>query len=568
MNFIADEKNQHLWMYYHVGSFDKKPGFISVVIPFAGKLEPEEGWQSKSFDSGSTVLFKNFTCVEEGCSKSSGYVTFNFTEPITSFRSPNLYLQIPFSPNPNDNDIDSFIRELKPENSNVVFGWSDIDTEVTAIFDNEFDDWSTQPISNLQSYIRQSNSTNIILSWEVEDSNSLFIAKYSREIDRSFYDYRLLWVGAGFSGGITLLVAGVAITRSDEGLNRLKRFVKVQRHIQDANTAYTNKNFESAKNHFDLAIKDDKNNLDSLLMAGNSFYERKRYDDALPYFEKVLKIDEKYLGAINNIGVCHARLGDDEKALGYYEKVLEINKNHINALINMGASVIDLGLPEFALPYFDEALKIDKKDVLALTNKAKVFAFTDDFKAIDFCNQSLKIDPKNILALEIKSLSLIKLNKNLETIACLDLILKIEPNNKLALQNKGVALMNLDEFDKALPLIEEFLVTEFDNDVAWYNKGLIYGEKKDYDNATLFFNNALEFGLSDPVYLNNVGRYMVEHADPNIAMQKCFLKVLKEDKNNLEAINGMSYAFKQLKNIPESDAWYQKYLDAKKVNPP
>lgn len=462
MNFITFENDQHLWMRYVIDSFEKKSGFISVVLPYEGELVSGEGWQSKKFESGSTVIFKNFICTEDSCPLDQGYVTFNFLKPITSFRSPNQYIQIPFSTNPIDNEIINFIRALKSEERHVSFGWSNVDTEVNVIFDNQFDDWESQPTSKIKSFIKQDTKTNIILSWILEEDDSLFTAKYSRELDRAYNTTSQLFLGIGFGSGVTMIALGVALIRNDEELEELRKFVKSQRILQDATTAYTTKDYDLAKRYCDKAIKADPQNIEARILGGNALTKMKRYDDAISYNKEIIDdIEATHITALSNIGANYTYLRNDEKAIEYYEKVLEIDHNYIDALLNMGTSILNLGLPDVAEPYFDEGLDIDEKDELAIANKGRIRLLANEHEeAIKFFDEALQIKPDSWEALQMKGISLLRLNQHEEALACFNLELKINPTDKQALNNKSVALINLGKYEEALSCCDECLITE------------------------------------------------------------------------------------------------------------
>ena len=341
--------------------------------------------------------------------------------------------------------------------------------------------------------------------------------------------------------------------------SKLKKFIKVQRHIQDANNAFVQKNYESAKNSYDAAIKINKKTIEPIILAGNAFFNMKRYDDAIVYYKQILKINQKYVGALNNIGACYARLGDNEKAIEYFQQGLDIEPNNVEGLNNIGSSKIDLGLPDAAIPYLDKAIAINKKDALAIVNKGKAIAVDDHKKAMPYFDEALKIKPDSLEALSLKGISLLAFDQYEEALACFNLILKIEPTNKTALINKGACLINLDRFDEALPCFNEVLITEPNSAYALYNKGLCLGNNKKYDNATQCFNKALDLGIDESFMLNTIGKFLVEYGDPNRAIRDCFTKVLEKDEHDLYALAGMHLAYDKLDDKPKADEWYNKF---------
>ena len=565
-NFITRTDPQILYVNYNVNPLHNENGTLSILIPYQGKVvETPDNWQIKNFSStDSIVLFKNFTCTKPTCPGEDGTIQYNLINKIDSWRFPNHYTQIPFFSNAPNSEINIFTNNLSKQISwPFSFGWDKATVATLKItIDKEFDEWETSPISRISSIPNPDGGRNIILEWDLIGSKPIFIAKYSSSKDHTLLFYAQGAMGFGVGVGIGLILDGLNIIRNNRQQKRLQNFIKVQRHMQDANTAFILKNYESAKQSYDLASKKDPEDVDPLLLAGNSFYEMRYFEEAIPYYEKVLKIDQKYVGALNNVGACYAGLGNHEKAIDYYEKVLEINPNHLDTLNNFGAAISDLGFPEYAIPYFDEVLKINKKDVMAIANKGKAISYNNYENALTFYDEALKINPNKIEPLTFKALSLISLARDEEALACLNLILKIDPLNKEAIHNLGTVLINLNRPKEALYYYNEFLVTRPQDSHALFNKGLCYASLGDKTKTIACFNDALKYGTKDHTILNKIGGHFTLYGDPNRAIKECFQKILDEDENNINALYGMSLAFAKLKNETESEAWHQKYLNA------
>lgn len=567
LSFIMHENEQHLEIRYFVSFFEKKPSFISFIIPYEGELVTNKaGWQSQNFNSGSTVLFKNFSCTNESCPNDDGYLFFYFDNYIDSFRLPNRYIQIPFSPTPSNEEIDKFIRELDLVGNTFSYGWNDVDTEVNVIFDNIFDEWQTQPVSDITSYIRPSGRTNIILNWDLEKDNSLFTAKYSRDYDRALADIRLTFIGVGLGAGISMLAAGFAINQSDRNQRRLQNFIETQRFVQDANTAYSLKEYASAKNYYDLAIKKDPNNLDTILLAGNAFYEMKRYDDAIPYYEKILQINPNHIGALNNYGACKAGLGDIEEAYKYYIKALDLNPNHIDAINNMGSLVLDEDLPEVALPFFEEVIASEKESPQVLTNKGKALTSLKKFpEAIECLDRALEIDRKFTDASLAKGKALYDQKDFKNAILCYDRILKLEPSKYECLFNLSLCYLQLEEHDNAIKFAREFLSTKSFHIDTLNTLGIALAKKDDHEEAIKNYNLILDKEKDNKEALYNKALSLMLSNRSDLAIP-LFDAVLKQDPKNMGTIINKGNCFMNLNKIPEAIVEFDKALSIEPLN--
>ena len=72
------------------------------------------------------------------------------------------------------------------------------------------------------------------------------------------------WSMAGIAVAVGL--SSIAFLEAIRSERNTKKFIKVQRHMQDANTAFVLKNYENAKQHYDLASKIDPKNIVSVLI--------------------------------------------------------------------------------------------------------------------------------------------------------------------------------------------------------------------------------------------------------------------------------------------------------------
>lgn len=498
IDLVTTTNPQFVNINYSYTPTQQKNGTIAIILPYDGEFVkyPSE-WQVEKFPSGSTLIFKNITCNANQCLPDNENLRFNITGTVNSFSLPYEHLQIQFSNFPLDQSIRNFTAE-RSDPTDLIFGWNNVDAQMKVTIDKEFDQLDTMPEPRLSTHPDPEGGNNIVLNWKVDSENSVFLAQYSRYADRSFSETRQTVIGFALGTFVSMIASGIAFNQSERDQRKLQNFIQIQRHIQDANTAFVLKNYENAKQSYDLAIKKDALNIDPILLAGNSFYEMKRYDDAIPYYEKILKINSKHVGALNNIGACLAGLGKHKEAIEYYLQVFDIDTNHRDSINNMGASILDLGFPECAEPYFDESLNIDKKDAMSITNKAKVLISLEKYEdALKYCDSVLEIKPDHIDALHQKSITLFNLKKFDEMISCCNVILHIDAKNKEAKYNKAFALIVKEKYQEAMPLIEEYLVFDPQKSAAYELKARCLdgiGTKiSDKAESEVYFKDALYF---------------------------------------------------------------------------
>lgn len=499
LNFIINSDYQVISIYYNILPSDKN-GFLAIALPYEGSLEINNNkWYSEQLPSGTTVIFTNVTCTSS-CAAEEDEFVFRIMGKLDSYTLPNHSIKLPFSNGISSEVVDEFHKISNGTSYRI--GWDDTFTTIQMTLNKGFDEITTEPVARL-SLIPNKNEggNNNVLNWNLDEGNTVFVTKYSDNVSREFAEFRQVWVGIGIGSGITMIAAGVALVTSGEGIRRLKRFVQIQRHIQDANTAYSLKEFQIAKNNYDRAVKIEPENTEPILLAGNAFYESKKYEEAIEYYQKVLEIDEKHVASINNIGASAAGLGLHEEAIVYYDEALIIDPNHIDTLNNKGASLTELKKFPGAIQFFNKVLFLNPNDDVALANKGKAMSGSDHNKGIHYFNLALKINPKNVNALTYKGLSLLALNKYDEANACFDLALVEDASNLVVLHNKGSSLTSQGKQDEALSYFNKFLTINPTDSGALFNKGLCQFRLKNYSSA---IESAEESHKNKPEYFEPI----------------------------------------------------------------
>ena len=571
LNFITTTNPQEISIYYHILPNDKN-GFLAFALPYEGTLKlHNKKWHLIQVLPDYALLFRNITC-STSCAAEEDEFKFLIKGNIDSYKIPVHYIQLPFQNNPSNNKISEEIHSIS-NGTSYRLGWDLTKTSVQLTLDKKFDDRTTEPPATLSLIPNPNGGNNNVLNWDLDLVNTVFTAKFSDNYSRDFAEFRQVWIGIGIGSGITMIAAGVALKRNEIGLDKLKRFVKVQRHVQDANTSYTLKEFKSAKSSYDLAIKDDPNNIDTILLAGNSFYEMKHYRDAIPYYEKILEKNPNHVGALNNIGACNAGLGKsendfdyDKKAFEYYERVFDIDPNHLDAINNMGSLASDLKLHEEALPFFEEVIISEKESSQVLTNKGKSLSKLKKFpEAISCFDKALEIDPKFTDALLAKGTAFYDQGDFRNAIICYKRILKIDSSKSEGLFNLSLCYLKLEEYDESIKFAKEFLATKSFHIDGLNNLGIALAKKGEHEEAIKNYNLILdrEKNEKDALYNKALSLVLSNRADLALPL---FNEVLKQEPKNLPAMCNKGSCLLNMKKFPEAKELFEKVLSIDPTN--
>ena len=84
------------------------------------------------------------------------------------------------------------------------------------------------------------------------------------------------------------------------------------------------------------AIKNNPNDLESIVGLGNVYYDGQQYPQAIHYYEQALQLRPENADVITDLGTAYWYMGDADKAIAQFKKSLKIRPNHAGTLFNMG----------------------------------------------------------------------------------------------------------------------------------------------------------------------------------------------------------------------------------------
>lgn len=135
---------------------------------------------------------------------------------------------------------------------------------------------------------------------------------------------------------------------------------KIEKMMAQAFQCVEDENFSDALELYDLALKEDPNNIGILIDKGATLQNMGNLKLAIHSYDKALEISPQNIDALLNKGTI---LHSDEKyiqAIECYDSVLKIDKRSAMALAYKGLSLAELGEFDNAIKYFKKALSIDK----------------------------------------------------------------------------------------------------------------------------------------------------------------------------------------------------------------
>ena len=84
------------------------------------------------------------------------------------------------------------------------------------------------------------------------------------------------------------------------------------------------------------AIKNNPNDLESIVGLGNVYYDAQQYSQAIHYYEQALQLRPENADVITDLGTAYWYTGDADKAIAQFKRSLKIRPNHAATLFNLG----------------------------------------------------------------------------------------------------------------------------------------------------------------------------------------------------------------------------------------
>lgn len=159
---------------------------------------------------------------------------------------------------------------------------------------------------------------------------------------------------------------------------------------------------DETKNQFiidKIMLKHVSNKIKKMMAQAFECVESENFSDALKLYDLALKEDSDNVNILIDKGATLQNIGKLKLAIRSYDKALEISPRNIDALLNKGSTLHSDKKYLQAIECYDFALKIDKKCAVALAYKGLSLGEMGDLKeAIKYFKKALSIDEHYDLA--------------------------------------------------------------------------------------------------------------------------------------------------------------------------
>jgi len=233
-------------------------------------------------------------------------------------------------------------------------------------------------------------------------------------------------------------------------------------------------------------------NCAQLLGQAISAFQASNFEEACRLCELVLKEDKNNVVALHLAGVLKALRNDLPSALTLLDRALKLAPSNPDLYADKGKILKELDQPEEALLCFDKALSINERHPIALEHKASILLLLkrpeDTLEIFDLL---LQIAPSNSRALNNRGLALTDLGRYDQAIEGFRSAADFDQRNPDIWANLGNVLCKSKSYDDALAAYSNALTINPDLAEAWLGRGNVFGELKRYDEAFAAYDKAL-----------------------------------------------------------------------------
>ncbi|XP_067124872.1 stress-induced-phosphoprotein 1-like [Centruroides vittatus] len=253
---------------------------------------------------------------------------------------------------------------------------------------------------------------------------------------------------------------------------------KALKEKEAGNAAYKKKDFETALQHYDEAIKLDPNDMTFYTNKAAVYFEKKEYETCIEQCEKAIDIGRENRADFKLIAKAYARIASSylklnnlQKAQTFYQKSLAehrtpdvlkklseveklIKEEERKAYINpekaleekaKGNEKFQQGDYPSAMKFYTEAIKRNPEDAKLYSNRAACYQKLAEFRlALEDSEQCIKLDPEFVKGHIRKGMALMAMKEHSRASSAFQKALELDPNNQEAMDGyrKCVQVLN------------------------------------------------------------------------------------------------------------------------------
>jgi putative PEP-CTERM system TPR-repeat lipoprotein len=291
--------------------------------------------------------------------------------------------------------------------------------------------------------------------------------------------------------------AQIAAGKVKDAAARLTQILKIAPNDPMTNylralAAYQGKEYQLAKTHSEIVLRNSPNHRPSLFLAGGANYALGQYEQAYSHLNaylaavpnnvearKLLAATQMRMGQASKaigtlqsvaekpeaadsqvlamIGAASSQAGDNRSALRYLEKAVAKEPENPQLRTRLGAAQVALGNVEDGMEELEKAAELDpdgKADIALILAHLRVKEYE---KALEAAKKLQEKQPKNPNGWTLAGMAEIGRGNDAAAKAAFQHALQIKPDDRNATKNLAALAVGANDFDQARKVYDEFL---------------------------------------------------------------------------------------------------------------
>jgi len=251
-------------------------------------------------------------------------------------------------------------------------------------------------------------------------------------------------------------------------------------------------NFESAREHFELALERDPTNSEAWFNCANALQSLGRINEAQEALRKAASHAPQRADIRSALGVLMYRTGRLQEAVDVLENVPDPDTA---CLGNLGLVYASLGQLDLAEGAYRRALRLDNSNASLHGNLSSVLYRQGRLdEAVAECRRAIVSDPNSVQAYNNLGIALRDLGRTTEAIATLRIAMERQPDSTGIIFNLGIALEEDGNISEAAQCFEQALSRDPNWPAAVVNLGNTYYKLDRCEDARDLLQKAVDMG--------------------------------------------------------------------------
>lgn len=267
--------------------------------------------------------------------------------------------------------------------------------------------------------------------------------------------------------------------------------------MQQANEAFSKKDYQTALSLYDQAVKADKKDTEPLFRRGLAKVYTKDLEGAIQDFTKVIKQNPDHVQAYLNRGNAYSVMKNYDKAMADFSKSEELNPKNVAVHQNRGKMYFEMKKYDLSADSYSKAIALEPNNAILYLYRADSYHYAgQDDKTEEDLVTVVKLDSTNFLGRQNLAFRYLSTEKFLEAEKLYEKLYRENPDDGYILNNYGFLKHKLGKTEEAITMIQRSIDILPKNAYAYKYLSEIYLSKNQLTDMCNAISKGLELGFT------------------------------------------------------------------------